>query len=981
MRADGGGAASGLNAPWIDQARLEAEELGLRALEIEAEAALRAGQPADAERAAQRVVERAPYRETAHAVLIEALAARGNVAEATLAYDRLRTLLREELGSAPAPDVVALYERVVLRAATEDPVGAPPFPAALARAGERPFVARAAERLALRTAWTAVRAAAPRLVVLSGEPGIGKTSLVATFAHEAHAGGATVLLGRCHAEGLVPYEPFVEALRQLPAEEQHRRREVLARVMPELATGGAPATGGDDAAARYLLYEAVARTLVDRARTAPLVVVLEDLHWADQPTLMLLKHVMRSAEWVPLMVLATYRTTEVGGTGKVVDTLTDLSQELVVQRVPVTGLADAEVAELIHALEGRLPSPLLGLAMRRDTTGNPLFVGQLLRHLSETGALVDRDGELAVTAGADRLGVPESVTELVGRRLAGLDETTVAVLRTAAVVGRSFSVELIAAAARLGLEDALVALETATAAGLVEDAGDGRHAFVHALVRDAIYERVSAARRVSLHRAVAETLETGAGSDPAELALHFLAAGDRARGGEFSVASAVRSLGQFAYEDAATHYERALDVLGEDDPPRRCELLLALGDAQARAGDTGASKLAYRTAANVAAALELPDQLARAALGYGGRIVWEVGRDDPYLVTLLERALDAQDGGADVWRVMLLARLGGGPLRARGVPAQRRWDATQEALDIARRLGRADTVVYALSGYIPARHSPEYTVEQVGASSEMIRLATECGDFERALEGHEHRQAARLELGDVTGAGEDLVAMATLAADLRQPAQAWYVAVIRAQHALLEGRLPDAEVLIEQARGIGERAQSWNAAVARHLQRYVLRRLQGRSAEIEDEVRRGADVYATYPLCLCAHVQTLAALGRAEAAAALADTVADGVAAIPFDESWLVSVSLLAEAASQLGDAAAAAVLYPRLEPYADRVAVSTPEISLGAVARYLGLLAATLALRTDATRHFESALAVNRRINARPWLAFTERDIAALRG
>ena len=210
---------TGLSAPWIDERRGQVEELSLRAREIEAQAALESGSPADAERAARRMIERAPYRESAHALLMEALAARGNVAEATLAYDRLRTLLRDELGTAPAPAVVALHDRLLERgqaAPAPAPDAAAPLPVALARAAGRPFVARAAELERLRSAWTAATAGEAQLVLLAGEPGIGKTSLAARFAREAHASGATVLLGRCHAEALVPYEPFVEALRQLP---------------------------------------------------------------------------------------------------------------------------------------------------------------------------------------------------------------------------------------------------------------------------------------------------------------------------------------------------------------------------------------------------------------------------------------------------------------------------------------------------------------------------------------------------------------------------------------------------------------------------------------------------------------------------------------------------------------------------------------------------------------------------------------------
>ena len=256
-----------------------------------------AGRP-PAERAARRLVERAPYRESAYELLLEALAKRGNLAEATLVYDRLRTLLRDELGTAPSPAVVALHDRLLAGdAAVATAPGRPPFPAALKRVAERPFVARAEELDRLWAAFAAVRGGEGRLVLLAGEPGIGKTSVAARFAHKAHAEGATVLLGRCHAEALVPYEPFVDALRQLPETALREHAGVLARVMPELAP--ADVAGGDDPAARYLFFEAVTGALSAGARDGPLVLVVDDLHWAEQPTLLLLRHVARAVERTP----------------------------------------------------------------------------------------------------------------------------------------------------------------------------------------------------------------------------------------------------------------------------------------------------------------------------------------------------------------------------------------------------------------------------------------------------------------------------------------------------------------------------------------------------------------------------------------------------------------------------------------------------------------------------------------------------------
>jgi class 3 adenylate cyclase/DNA-binding SARP family transcriptional activator len=980
---------AGLSARWIDERRAEVAELALRALELEARAALECGRAPAAERAARRLVERAPYRESAYELLMRALAARDNVAEATLVYDRLRTLLRDDLGTTPSPGVVAMHDRLLAGAdavpAEPATVAAQPagggLASSLARAAERPFVAREQELDRVRTAWAAVRAGEGRLVLLAGEPGIGKTSVVAQFARAVHRDGASVLLGRCHAEALVPYEPFVDALRQLPGELLGEHAAVLARVMPELAPdGGASADGADDPAARYLLFDAVTRVLAAAARGSPLVLVLEDLHWAEQPTLLLLRHLARASERTRLMLLATYRTTEVPGTEHVVRSLADLERELPLVRIALGGLADADVARMIHALQGRPVSIPLGTAVRRDTAGNPLFVGQLLRHLAETGALVERGGELSVAAGAGRLGVPESAKELVATRLSALPPDAVATLRTAAVIGRGFDAELVAETEDRPAGDVLDALDAGVAAGLVEEVDAGRHAFVHAVVREAIYEQMGATRRARVHRRVAASLERSADAEPAELAHHYLAAGDRAKGLEHSVVAAQRALVGLAYEDAAAHYEHALGALGDGDGTRRCELLLALADARAREGDTPAYKRAYIEAAELAQALALPDQLARAALGYGGRFLWEVARDDPQVATLLERALAAIGARDDPLRIRLLARLGGGPLRASRDPTRRRA-LTAEALAAARRLADPPTLAYAIDGYISAHHSPEHTDSSLELADELIAIATNSGDLERAIEGYEHRIDARLQLGDVAGADDDMAAMARLAAELRQPAQDWFVADRQAVRALHSGHLDEAEQLVEQALHVGREATPWNATVTHSIQHVVLRRLQGRLAEAEAAIRAAAEEQDAYLLCRCAHLHVLAELGESSAArTGLAALAPDAFGALHFDETWLASVAFLAEAAHRVGDAKAAAALYRRLLPYADRVATSAPEVSLGAVVRYLGLLAATCGDEA-ADRHLEDAVAANERLDARPWAALALHELALLRG
>ena len=222
--------------------------------------------------------------------------------------------------------------------------------------------------------------------------------------------------------------------------------------------------------------------------------------------------------------------------------------------------------------------------------------------------------------------------------------------------------------------------------------------------------------------------------------------------------------------------------------------------------------------------------------------------------------------------------------------------------------------------------------------------------------------------------------MSKLADELRQPAHAWLVAVYRILFALLEGSLPEAELGVEAARTLGERAQRWNASVTYRLQLYLLRREQGRLDEVADLVRASVRAYPSYPIWSCVLAQMAAELGHTrEAAGVLRAIAADGFSKLPFDEEWLVSMSLLAETAARVGDAERAAEIHERLRPYSDRIAVSLPEVSVGAVARYLGLTATTMMRWDDAERYLRSAQEIHARIGARPWLSRTSDDYARM--
>jgi tetratricopeptide (TPR) repeat protein len=332
-------------------------------------------------------------------------------------------------------------------------------------------------------------------------------------------------------------------------------------------------------------------------------------------------------------------------------------------------------------------------------------------------------------------------------------------------------------------------------------------------------------------------------------------------------------------------------------------------------------------------------------------------------------------------RVRLLARLAG-PLRDARFPAERRHAIADEALAMARRLEDPPTLAYALAGYLPAHMSPARTHRLIALATELIDLAIDTGELERAVEGYLCRACPLLELGEIDRATEDVAALARLAEELRQPSQLLYAANLRAHLALLAGKFQEAEQLIEEAIGLGDRAQSWNARIAYRMQLYLLRKAQGRLEELVNiyEAHRGAFDYRTYPIFDCILARFYDDLGRHDEARARFEKLAENdFAGVPVDEEWLASMCLLAEAAASLGDVRRSRVLYELLSPYADRVGTSYPEMNLGSVARYLGLLSATEARWEDAERHFTDALDVNRRIGALPWLGHTQDDYARM--
>ena len=554
---------------------------------------------------------------------------------------------------------------------------APPPAFAPAAEGQTALVGRDVELRAMRAAWDRASAGRRQLVLVGGEPGIGKTRFVSDFARSI-ADGGIMLLGRSDQEALVPYQPFVEAIewyaRECPLgllEAQLANvdgvRE-LAHLVPALrrrALLPAEQIESNPEGQRYRLFEAAAGLLSAIARSRPLLIVLEDLHWADRPTLLMLRHLVRSSHQAPLCLVATYRETELGRTHPLAEILADLRRDEGVVRIALRGLSEPHVEEFIAHWIGRNSPPALTRAVAENTEGNPFFIGEVLRHLAETGALARFDQAQGVRGGTE-LGVPEGVREVIGRRLARLSEPCNRVLGLAAVVGREFDLPVLQALAGLPEDRLLDVLDEALAARLVQEAPGvaGRYAFTHALVRETLYAEPTAARRARLHRQVAETIERLAapGEEPlADLAYHYsqaASAADAERAITYAVRAAERAATAFALEEAARFYNLALQALD-----------LLPSDAAARARR-----------------LDLHSRRGRA---FGDLGMWAPARQE------LELALDLQEPGTTAQRAEVLGQLAKCAFWMLDVEAVRRYAGEQ--LTMAEVLGRDDLVADAMS--------------------------------------------------------------------------------------------------------------------------------------------------------------------------------------------------------------------------------------------------------------------------------------------
>lgn len=853
-----------------------------------------------------------------------------------------------------------------------------------------PFAGRSRELATLRALLPRAAGEGRRIALIGGEAGSGKSRLVREIAHEGARAGALVLYGACDAVVRTPYRPFAEALEQLvrAADVGELRADLgttggeLVRLLPDLAVRAGelpqPVTADPDTE-RHRLHTAVTDLLTAVSRRRPLLVIVEDGHWADRPTLLLLRHLGRAATDARMLLLATFRDTEAEVPEELSDALVDLRRSEDVVRLHLDGLSGEEIAEFVRRATGADLGPglsELASAIGELTGGNAFLVTELWRTLFETGALFVEGDRVRLERPLSELGTSESVREVVSQRLGRLAEPTTDLLEVAAVIGPIFELGILERASSLTRRELLTGLDEALRSGVIEEVSAIGlvYRFTHELVRRAVSDRLTGIRRAELHLRVGEAIEVASSGDFArvlpDLAYHFAAAapvGDTGRAIDYNVRAARAAESALAYDAAATLLRTALELMVES--PARAELQLELGAARHLSGRADEALEAYAAAAAIARERADAELLARAAIGFENAC-WRPAITDRGADELLEEAVDALGDGDSVLRVRVLSGLSRA-LANRG-EHQRATVVRTSAIAMARRIDDRHGLATVLARAYWAHGT---TLEEILAMlSEAVELAGELDDVELRAEAMEWRLAALIGLGDLAAARRELEQVLELGSTMGQPFILHVAEHYGSAIALCEGRLDEAERRAERSREWSRPLMTGRDPSGVYgVQMFGIRREQGRLAELAPVVRVLAASSEPASAWGPGLAVLLAELGMVdETRRTLARLLADGLD--PLRESlWLASLTYLTDAAAAVGDRETAALVYPELEPLAGRnVMIGYGVASYGAADRYLGMLAATLGEWERAEEHFGAAIALNQRMGARTWLAHT---------
>ncbi len=856
-----------------------------------------------------------------------------------------------------------------------------------------PFVGRAAEYETMLQKLADARNSRGAVVLLAGEPGIGKTRLAEEFCESA-SGSATVIRGNSYeADVAAPFGPWVEALRSLIEQtpDAHLRDALgpgapdIAVLMPEIKRrlpDLEDAPRFDPESERARLFQSIGAFLANAAAQKPLVIVLDDLHWCDGPSLALLEQIARRCAQQGIMIVGAYRDVEVYRVHPLARTLAGLRRMEHYQRIAIRGFTQDSLYDLLNAIEPaeEAESAMRALAqvLHAEADGNPFFIREVLNNMIETGTLAHEDGVWIGTATSiEELGIPDGIKEMIGHRLSLLSETCNRMLGRASAMTSGFTWDELRAICDDSEAELLDALDEALGSQLIAERSRNTYAFTHALIRATLYGELSTPRRVQLHRRVAEGLEslyaTEIDDHLGELAAHYMASmgRDEAKAIEYSIRAGDRAQQLFAWEAAAAHYERALDAfeLSASPEQRTCiDILLALGRALNMAGaDRERWRAVFARAAELGQQAGDPERCARAALGFAD-LYPTPGALDAELVHLLEVALKLHGPAASSVHARMLARLGN-ELSFSEQP-ERKKQFLENAVDMARGIDDPETLAYVLSSYL---WEDMRAVDGLRLAHEQVEAAIRSGDKFVELRARNNLATYALVLGDRARFDREIDEETRLERELR--IVDYWTGLHRALSVRMEGRFDEAERMALQSYAGLQRDAPENARQALGAVLFNLRLLQGRLPEMAPAMKVSAERYPGVPSYRAALARAYAGEPdrQQDAAAAFGELSQNGFGNLPSDALLPLTLSLLAEVCWSLGDAERAPEIYRRLLPRdGECILTGLANTAAGAVSRSLALLAATMGRWDDAERHFEEALRMNATLRDQPYLAQT---------
>ena len=885
----------------------------------------------------------------------------------------------------PVEAVVVLWESLD----EVDTQSSVPFPVRLAVRPASAVVGRVNEMEKLAKAADRVASGGGReVIVVSGEAGLGKTTVVAESARAAFDAGACVLFGHCEEDLATPYQLFAEALSHwvTHAPESELRSYVnshgseLSRLVPSLAAripDLAPSRATDADTERFLLFAAVVGFFATLSERQPIVLVLDDLQWADKASLLLLRHLVASEVEMRLLVVGTYRNGELAYADALVETLAALRRQDRVSRIELAGIDDTDVVALMEAVAGhQLDGDVqrLAHAIYRETDGNPFFVGEVLRHLTDTGMIgQNAEGRWVAEGPLDGFSLPDSVREVIAARVRRLGKEAGNVLSVAAVIGRDFDLDVLARATATSDDDLLDLLDAAAAVALVRDVGDaGRYSFAHALIQHTLYEDLAPNRRARVHRQVAEALEELCGDRPGdrvgELARHWIAATqpiDLARAINYSRQAGDAALNALAPAEAMRYYAQALDLLplaSEIDPVVWLDLAVGLGTAQRQTGDPTYRATLLDAARRAAESLDTK-RLVAAALANNRGWYSDVRSIDTERIEILELTLDRLPVDSSD-RALILATLCAEV--ALGWSLERRIALADEALTAAYATGDDEIIVRVLNLTSFPLHVPSLLEQTLDRTKDALIRAQRLGDPFLIFWAAAMRIPPAFMAGDSDEVDHCHELTRSLSELLDQPFLRFVHAEFRATRMLISGDTDRAEELAREAFRLAADSGQADAFDFLAEQMAYASIQRGNLSQFEPYLRQNIiDLPNQAPVLTAWLARAHLEADRLDDAASLLDEFADSGFELRQDADWTVFMALYAETAVATRDADRAAVLFDRLAPFNEQWC-SCGGSSYGPVSRHLGDLATVLGRYEDAETYFARASAFVERIGAK---------------